>query len=123
MNIETFRDYCLSIKGATESCPFLDSNILVFKVMEKMFAYINIAPKNGDFKVSMKCNPEKSEKLRDMYTGITHGDHTKTNKWNAIYLESDVPDNLIKELISHSVDEVIGKLPKKKQIEYYNGIC
>jgi hypothetical protein len=35
-------------------------------------------------------------------------------------LESDVPDDLIKELIRHSIDEVILKLPKKKQEEYRN---
>jgi len=29
-----------------------------------------------------------------------------------------VPDSLIKELINHSIEEVIKKLPKKKQQEY-----
>ena len=39
MNIEEYRDYCLSVKGATECMPF-GENILVFKVMDKMFTYI-----------------------------------------------------------------------------------
>ena len=34
----------------------------------------------------------------------------------------NVPDKLIKELISHSVEEVLKKLPKKKQEEYKNMI-
>lgn len=38
--------------------------------------------------------------------------------WNTVYLDSDVPDTLIRELIQHSVDEVIKKLSKKKQKEY-----
>ena len=29
-----------------------------------------------------------------------------------------MPDSLIKELINHSIEEVIKKLPKKKQQEY-----
>ena len=37
MNIEAFRDYCLSKKGVTESLPF-GPDVLVFKVMGKMFA-------------------------------------------------------------------------------------
>ena len=35
-----------------------------------------------------------------------------------IFMEGDVPDKLIKELISHSVEEVIKKLPKKKPVSY-----
>ena len=37
MNIEHFREYCISKKGVTESFPF-DEKTLVFKVMGKMFA-------------------------------------------------------------------------------------
>ncbi len=118
MNIEDFRNYCLSIKGATESCPFLDKNILVLKVMDKMFTYINLMPKDRRFRASMKCNPEKAAELRDRYEGIVHGDHTKSYDWNAVYLESDVPDGLIKELILHSVEEVVKKMPKKRREEY-----
>ncbi|MCD8045045.1 MAG: MmcQ/YjbR family DNA-binding protein [Tannerellaceae bacterium] len=117
MNIEELRDYCLTIKGAAESFPF-DDTTLVFKVMEKMFAYIRINPKDGLFCVNLKCDPEKSLELRDRYEGIDHGTHTRTLLWNTVYLDSDVPDTLIRELILHSVDEVIKKLSKKKQKEY-----
>ena len=37
-------------------------------------------------------------------------------------MESDLDDKLIKELIDHSVEEVIKKLPKKKQEEYHTMI-
>lgn len=119
MNIEEFRVYCLSIKGSSESLPFLGHNVLVFKVMDKMFAYIPLDPKDGIFKADLKCNPEKSVELREKYGGITETDF-KTPLWNLVTLESDVPDNLIKELIQHSVDEVIKKLPKRKREEYLN---
>lgn len=119
MNIEEFRVYCLSIKGSSESLPFLGHNVLVFKVMDKMFAYIPLDPKDGIFKADLKCNPEKSVELREKYDGITETDF-KTPLWNLVMLESDVPDNLIKELIQHSVDEVIKKLPKRKREEYLN---
>lgn len=118
MNIEELREFCLSVKGADESFPFLDDRILVFKVMGKMFAYVNIEPKDALFRVSMKCDPDKSGELRDEYEGVVNGQHTKALEWNSICLESDVPDDLIKELILHSVDEVIRKLPKKLQSAY-----
>jgi predicted DNA-binding protein (MmcQ/YjbR family) len=117
MNIEELREYCISIKGASESFPF-DESILVFKIMGKMFAYIGLDPKDGEFKVNLKCDLGKSVELRERYEGVRQGIHTSSLLWNAVYLESDVPDNLIKELIEHSVEEVIKKLPKKKQEEY-----
>ncbi len=119
MNIEELREYCISIKRSSESLPFIDPSVLVFKVMDKMFAYIALNPKDGIFKVNLKCDPEKSIKLRERYHGITATDF-KTLLWNTVYLESDVPDKLVEELISHSADEVIRKLPKKKQEEYRN---
>lgn len=118
MNIEEFREFCLSIKGSSECFPF-DEDVLVFKVMEKMFVYGSLAPKDGRFRFSMKCSPERSVELREHYSGIVKGEHTASNLWNAIYLDSDVPDDLLKELIQHSVDEVIKKLSKKKQEEYH----
>jgi predicted DNA-binding protein (MmcQ/YjbR family) len=119
MNIEQLREYCISIKGAPESFPF-DETTLVFKVMEKMFAYIGLEPKDGRFAVNLKCSPEKSIELRERYQGINNGIHMPQGLlWNAVCLESDVPDGLIQELIKHSVEEVIKKLPKNKQHEYY----
>ncbi|NDV69258.1 MmcQ/YjbR family DNA-binding protein [Dysgonomonas sp. 25] len=117
MNIEEFREYCLTIKGAAESFPF-KQNILVFKVMDKMFAYIHLEPKDGIFKADMKCDPEKSANLRNRYEGVNRGTHTTYLTWNTVMLENDVPDKLIKQLIQHSVEEVIKQLPKKKQQEY-----
>jgi predicted DNA-binding protein (MmcQ/YjbR family) len=119
MNIEELREHCLSVKGASESFPF-DEDTLVFKIMGKMFAYIGLTPKNGEFFVNMKCDPEYAAELREQYNGIQRGYHTTGMMWNSVYIESDVPDKLIKELVNHSVDEVIKKLPKKKQEEYRN---
>ncbi len=119
MNIEELRKYCLSIKGATESFPF-DKKTLVFKVMDKMFAYINIEPKDGVFRVNLKCGADKSVELREQYTGVTHGTHTRGLLWNQVSLNEDLTDDSIKELIDHSLNEVIKKLPKQKQNEYRN---
>ena len=117
MNIEEYRDYCLSVKGATECMPF-GENILVFKIMDKMFTFATLRPKNGNFWADMKCAPDKAEELIEQYGDIFWGPFSDKKHWITVYLEGDVPDKLIKELISHSVEEVIKKLPKKKQEEY-----
>lgn len=117
MNVEEFREHCLSIKGSVESISLQVRNILVFKVMGKIFVYIPLEPEDVIFKVYLKCDPDKSVELREKYNGV-NPDYFKTLLWNWITLESDVPDELIKELVNHSVDEVIQKLPKKKRAEY-----
>ena len=119
MNVEELREYCLSVRGATESFPFKE-NILVFKIMEKMFAYIHLTPKEVRFSVNLKCDADKSVSLRENYTGVQHGTHTTGLLWNVVYLDSDVSDEMIRELIDHSVSEVVKKLPKKKREEYLN---
>ena len=102
MNIEDYREYCLSVKGATECMPF-DKHTLVFKVMDKMFSFATL-------------------RLIEQYEDLFWGPFSDKKHWITVYLEGDVPDKLIKELISHSVEEVIKKLPKKKQEEYRNMI-
>ncbi len=117
MNIEEFREYCLSKKGADESLPF-NQDILVFKVMDKMFAYGSLSPKDGRIRMNLKCNEERSIELRDKYNGIQRGDHTQGLMWNSVYIDSDVPNSVIRELVDHSLQEVINHLSKKKQAEY-----
>lgn len=117
MNIEEAREACLSMKGAKETFPFGD-DVLVYKVMDKMFAYMGLDSKDGEFWLNVKCDPEKAVELREHYTGIRPGYHSNKKYWNTIVLESDVSDSLICQLIQHSVDEVIKKLPKVKREEY-----
>lgn len=118
MDIEAFREYCLSVKASSESCPFIDHTVLAFKVMDKIFAYIALEPKDGMFRANMKCDPEWSAELREQYRGI-ESTQFKTLLWNTIYLDSDVPDSLIRELINHAAEETVKKLPKKRREEYY----
>ena len=53
MDIETAREYCLSKKAVTECFPF-DEYSLVMKVMDKMFALIDLESAN---KICLKCGP------------------------------------------------------------------
>ena len=70
---------------------------------------------NGD--TEEKIAIEKSAELRERYSGVVSSDF-KTLLWNVVYLESDVANKMIEELIHHSVEEVVKKLPKNKRDEY-----
>lgn len=116
MNIEELFDFCLSIPGAKATTPF-DEVTIVMKVMGKMFALI---PTDAErLSVSLKCDPEKAVQLREKYICVEPGFHMNKSLWNTIYITGEMPANELKEWINHSVDEVIKKLPKKQQQQYY----
>jgi len=110
MHIEQFRDFCLSKKGVTESFPF-DEDVLVFKVLNKMFALTSL--KSPDFKVSLKCNPEKAMELRETYDSIKPAFHMNKKHWNSVNVDSLLDDSLFLELVNHSYDLVIKGMTKK----------
>ena len=116
MNVEELHKYCLSIKGASESFPFDDVS-LVLKVLDKMFALIPLD--NPELSISLKCDPEKAIELRERYASVEPAYHFNKKYWNTIYPNGDMNDEDVKFWIRHSVDEVVKKLPKKTQNEYY----
>jgi predicted DNA-binding protein (MmcQ/YjbR family) len=113
MNIEQFRNYCLSKKGVTESLPF-DKNTLVFKVLNKMFALTSLVTE--EFRVNLKCNPEKAIELREEYQNITAGYHMSKKHWNTVIVDQRITDKLFIELINHSYDLVVAKMTKKDKL-------
>ena len=113
MNIEEYREYCISKKGVTEEFPF-DDVTLVFKVMGKLFTLTGI---NTFESINLKCDPNYAIQLREQYNGIIPGYHMNKKHWNTVSTEDDVTDKLIKELIDHSYDLVVKGLTKKAKIE------
>lgn len=117
MNIEEYRDYCLSKDFVTESFPF-DSSTLVFKVGGKMFSLSGI---DNFVSANLKCDPERAIELRETFNGIKPGWHMNKKHWNTVTVDSDVPDQLILELIDHSYELVFQSLTKKIRYELQNG--
>ena len=109
MNVEEFREYCLSKKGVTEEFPF-DNKTLVFKVMGKMFALCGLD--RIPCQINLKCDPERAVQLREEYDGIIEGWHMSKVHWNTLFIEQ-LPPKLTIELIDHSYNLVISKFTKK----------
>jgi len=113
MNIEELRDYCLSKKGVTESFPF-DEEVLVFKVMNKMFLLTNI---NKDLSMNVKCDPEKAIELREQYSSVLPGWHMNKKHWNTVDIDGSIPDHILKGWVDNSYDLIVASLTKKLQNE------
>lgn len=112
MDIEFFRNYCLSKKGVTEEFPF-GENTLVFKVMGKMFALTDIEQFQS---INLKFDPEMAVALRDEYEAVQLGYHMNKKHWNTIVLDGSVGDRKIKEWIDHSYELVVQSLPRKSRL-------
>lgn len=113
MDIETFRNYCLSKKGTTEELPF-GPETLVFKVMGKIFAATGLD--EDQFRVNLKCDPARAIELREAHPEVLPGWHMNKKHWNTVYFEQGLSDELLQELIDHSYELVVMGLPKKLRL-------
>jgi predicted DNA-binding protein (MmcQ/YjbR family) len=109
MNIEEFREYCMLKPGVTEEFPF-DEVTLVFKVAGKVFVLTNL---DGDWSLNLKCDPERAIELREQYPAIQPGYHMNKVHWNTVMMDGSLSQKLILELIDHSYQLVVAKLPGK----------
>jgi len=111
MNIEEFRDYCLSLPEVTEATPFEKFSrgrftILVFYVHGHMFCYFNI----DDFSaVTIKCNPAEMARLKERYQAIGEPFNGDRRYWMSVRLGQDVSDGELKALVRQSYELVKNK--------------
>jgi predicted DNA-binding protein (MmcQ/YjbR family) len=110
MNIEEIQQYCITKDNVTESFPF-DNTTLVFKVLNKMFAVVNL---DGETKLTVKCNPETAIELRENFDYVLPAYHFNKKHWNSITIDK-ATDNFLKEQINNSYLLVLEGIPKIKQ--------
>lgn len=106
MDIEKFRNYCLSFDNVTEEFPF-GADTLVYKVSGKIFALTSLAEFSS---VNLKCDPELAVELRERYACVTPGYHMNKTHWNTVAMDHSVSDILITEWIAHSYSLVKPKV-------------
>lgn len=109
MDLEELRLYCLAKPHTIETLPF-DGEILVFKVLSKMFLLINLSHPDS---FNVKCNPGWAIELREEYSEVTPGFHMNKKLWNTVRMDGNLPDALLRKMIDHSYDEVVAKMPLK----------
>lgn len=119
MNIENFREFCLSLPYVTEKMPFTtvkdpySREVLCFYIGSKWFCYVNIEVFD---RCCVKSTPEDAEELRIRYEGIRPAWHMNKRMWNDVYFNRDVPDKAIFELVRQSYGLVYQSLTKKEKL-------
>jgi predicted DNA-binding protein (MmcQ/YjbR family) len=96
--------YVLSMPNAKLEYPF-GKDVAVYKAGDKMFALI--AEKSDPVRISLKCDPQLAEILRNKYETVMPGYHLNKKHWNTIVLTGQLSWDEIKDLIRHSYELVI----------------
>jgi predicted DNA-binding protein (MmcQ/YjbR family) len=111
VDIEFYRNFCLSKKGVTEEFPF-GENTLVYKVMGKMFALTDVT----DFtSINLKVIPEVGIELKERYASVQEAYHMNKKHWITVLIDGGVPDRLLCQWISDSYDLVVNGLTKSQK--------
>ena len=118
MNIEEFREYCLSLGEVTEKTPFgkfaarFDS-VLVFYVCDHMFCMTDM----DDFTyVVVKNTPEKIADLHETKQSVERQRNMMAKYWIQLNLGGDIPDSEILDLVKQSYEIVKAKYTKEEII-------
>ena len=106
------RDHCLSFPGSVETFPFGPATS-VFKVAGKMFALSRLAQR--PLRVSLKCEPQLAEQLREAHAAVSPGYHLNKRHWNTVIIDGSLPGQVIEDMIEDSYDLVVSQLPASQR--------
>lgn len=113
MTHKEFEEYLLSFPNTWLDFPF-GEEVSVYKVGDrekgegKMFALV--AQDSKPLRVSLKCDPQLAQKLRDEYETVLPGYHLNKKHWNTIICSGQLTDQEVKDLANLSYQLVTGTI-------------
>jgi predicted DNA-binding protein (MmcQ/YjbR family) len=108
-------EYCLSKKGAEKDFK-VEWNATRYMIRGKMFA-MQGGDKYGKPILTIKLEPMFGELLRSQFKDIIPGYYMNKVHWNSLYLEGDVPDDVLRNMLDNAYKIIFASLPKKVQSE------
>ncbi len=103
MDHKTVEDYILSMPNASLDYPF-GKGIAVYKLGDKMFALIE--EQSSPLCLSLKCDPQLAQRLRERYESVMPGNHLNKKHWNTMVLTGQLTWEEVQDLIRHSYELV-----------------
>ncbi len=113
MNIEDYRDFCLSLgEDVEEKLPFTAfqyaSGVLVFYVHDHMFSFFDC---DHFGVVTLKCQPERIDELKAQYGCIGKPFNLSPKYWIGVDANA-ATDDLLRDLTRNSYEIVKAKYKK-----------
>ncbi|MFC9708981.1 MmcQ/YjbR family DNA-binding protein [Paenibacillus sp. NPDC056933] len=113
MKLDEIVEYCLSYPVSYEDHPFGEGwTAIRHKGNEKIFALI--FEKDDHLCVNLKCDPDRSDFLRNAFEEVKPGYHMSKEHWNTIILDGNLPEDDLHDMVKHSFDLTKPKRKVKK---------
>ncbi len=117
--------YLLSKPGAEKDYK-LEWEWFRYMIRGKMFAAVctpdpKHEPHQGRTMLQLKCEPELAQLFRAQYPDVVPGFYCNKEHWNSVYLDGEVPDDVLRSMCDMAYTLILHKLPKKIQKEIAEG--
>ena len=83
----------------------------------KMYAYIGVNDQSGRPIITLKLEPVHSDMLRREYADVVQAYYMSKVHWSTVYLDGDVPQEVLVDLVRASHGVLFSSLTKKAQRE------
>ena len=77
-----------------------------------MFALSQLARR--PLRISVKCEPELAEQLREAHPAVLPGYHLNKKHWNTMLIDGSLPEQMI-NMIEDSYDLIVSQLPESRR--------
>lgn len=114
MNLSQVKEFCGAFPGAVEVLHGEPSNVLMYSVGGKYFAYFKTSePERWRF--SLRVTPDRFVELTDM-PGVKPARYMGRFHWVTIVEVQHFPSAYLKELVEWSYQKALGSLSKAKRL-------
>jgi predicted DNA-binding protein (MmcQ/YjbR family) len=88
-----------------------------YMLRDKMFI-MHGGDKDGKEIITLKLEPLFGQLLREQYKGeIVPGYYMNKEHWNSVYVDGNIPDDVLRDMIDKSYVLILGAFSKKAQKE------
>ena len=113
MDTESLKAHCASLPGAVSRLYGHPSNVLVYAVADKQFAYFKTSEPE-QWRFSVRVTPERFLELTDV-PGIKPARYMARLHWVTIVDVRSVPEDYLRELVAWSHAKAVAALPKSRR--------
>lgn len=118
--------WCLEYPDAYEDYPFGSDAAggAVWTAMrhvsnKKTFAFLF---ERGGLCVNLKCEPARADLQRQLFDGVTAAYHMNKTHWNTVRVDSDVPEDILLQLIDDSYAITAPKIRRRPEKQEKAGV-
>ncbi|MCL2085511.1 MmcQ/YjbR family DNA-binding protein [Candidatus Saccharibacteria bacterium] len=116
MKYDWFEKYATSKKGARKEYK-PEWEVDRYMIRDKMFI-MHGGDKEGKEIITLKLEPSFGQFLREQFPGeIVPGYYMNKDHWNSVYVDGNVPDEVLRDIIDKSYESILGAFSKKVKEE------